>query len=116
MCDRVNKSDAEFNARHEHITKVASKEKELAKHDAGKQTKKSQIKNIGGNRAEERERERQSDLWEIGRSESVTEEIAFDNEISDESENSEDYVPAPDYMDVLSEMLDDQQKTKNKGN
>ena len=96
--DRIYKSDAEFNARHEQITKKAAREKEIAKYDAGELTKKSQTEGIAENRAEERERERQSDLWKIGESEENS--LISGNEILNGSEEDEDYISAPDYTDV----------------
>lgn len=112
--DRVYNSDAEFNARHEHITKKASKETNLAKYDAGKQSKKSQTEGIRNNRAEERDHEREANLWEFNKTGSK-DPMSANNQTLIEEENNQSqelYVPAPDYTDMLSEMLNEQQKDK----
>lgn len=114
--DRLYKSDAKFNARHEHITKKAAKEKKLAQYDAGEQSKKSQTEGIRDNRAEERDHEREKNVWNIGETKSNGDSSASVNTTTTESENSqieEQYVPAPDYTDILSEMLKEQQNQQS---
>ncbi len=102
--DRVHRSDAEFNARHEDITKKAKKATELAKFDAGPQSKKAQTEGIRDNRADERDREREAHIWSLGE--------ADPNIVSSPSENQEEehYEPAPDYTDLLGELLSQQQR------
>lgn len=116
--DRVYRSDAKFNARHEDITKKATQETKLAKYDVGEQSKKSQTDAIRNNRAEERAQEREANTWNIGETDSNSSSSVSTNEISIESQNNqveEKYIPAPDYTDLLSEMLSQQQKPrKNK--
>lgn len=116
--DRVYKSDAEFNARHEHITKKASKETKLAKYDAGKQSKKSQTEGIRDNRAEERNHEREANIWDLSKTEEDNGSPISTNEIIPEpksNQDEEEYVPARDHTDILSEMLSQQQnQRKNK--
>lgn len=101
-----------------HITKKAAKEKKLAKYDAEEQSKKSQIEGIRDNRAEERDRERQAKVWNISETDSNDDSSAPVKEILTETEINqieEQYVPAPDYTDLLSEMLNDEQnQQKNK--
>lgn len=118
--DRIYNSDAEFNARHEHITKNAKKATELAKFDAEPQSKKAQTEGIRENRAEERDREREANIWEFNGKEPIVNSPlnnAEDSFGSKENPNDEDYVPAPDHTDFLAELLKQQQgqnKDKNK--
>lgn len=112
--DRVYRSDAEFNARYDHVTKKAAKATRMAKDDAGKMTKKSQTEGIRSNRTEERDREREANLWNFNGMEPENSTNSNDQTLN-ESENNqgeEIYVSAPDYTDVLSEMLDEQQKNQ----
>jgi putative transposase len=115
--DRVYKSDAEFNARHEHITKKAAKEKKLAQYDAGEQSKKSQTEGIRDNRAEESDREREANVWNMGEQDSKDDSSVSVGKILTASETNQDeeqYVPAPDYTDLLDEMLSEQQNQRKK--
>jgi putative transposase len=116
--DRIYRSDAEFNARHEHITKEATEKTQLAKYDAGEQSKKSQTEGIRDNRLDERNRERQLDAWdEMNKPKSEIEESISSNEFLNEAESNqtqEHYVPAQDYTDFLSELLEEHQHQKNK--
>lgn len=114
--DRIYKSDAEFNARHDHITKKAAKETKLAKYDRGEMGKKSQIEGIRDNRAEERDRERDEKIWVFNESEPDNSQSSInDKDLTASDECEENYVPAPDYSDILSEMLNEHQKQrKNK--
>ena len=112
--DRIYKSDAEFNARHEHISKKATQETNLAKYDVGKQSKQSRTKGIRSNRTEERDREREANLWNFSKTESKK-YTDYNNQTLNESEHNQEekgYVSAPDYTDVLSEMLNEQQKNQ----
>lgn len=113
--DRIYRSDAKFNARHEQITKKATQETNLAKYDAGEQSKKSQTDGIRDNRAEERDREREANIWNIGETDVNNDSTVSGTEISTESENNqaeEQYIPAPDYTDFLTDMLNQQQKPR----
>lgn len=111
--DRIYKSDAEFNARHDHITKNAAQATDLAKFDAGPQSKKAQTEGIKTNRAEERDFEREKNLWGNN---GVN--LSSDSEKSDVSDNEleeEHYEPAPDYTDMLGDLLNQHQsEQKNK--
>lgn len=106
--DRIYKSDAEFNARHQHITKKATEETNLAKFDAGYQSKKSQTEGIRDNRREERDREREENIWSFKEidSDSKSEESDQIRKIHEENH----YEPAPDYTDMLSNLLSENQK------
>jgi hypothetical protein len=117
--DRIYKSDAEFNARHEHITKKAAKETKMAKYDAGEQSKKSQTEGIRDNRAEARDHEREANVWNLGETNSNDDfSVPVNESLTNPEANpdEEQYIPAPDYTDLLSEMLNEnqnQQKDKN---
>lgn len=115
--DRIYKSEAEFNARHEHITKKATEEKNLAKYDAGSQSKKSQTEGIRDNRQEERDLEREKNLWNLN--EAIPNETFsdFNEEESKQSERIQEedrYEPAPDYTDMLKKLLNQHQNGKKK--
>jgi len=114
--DRIYRSDAEFNARHDHITKKAAKETKLAKYDEGEMSKKSQISGIRNNRTEERDRERGEKIWFFNDPESENHPLIIDEQdVTESNEGEEFYIPPHDYTDILSEMLNEHQKQrKNK--
>lgn len=116
--DRVYRSDAEFNARHEHITKKAANETKLAKYDAGEQSKKSRTEGIRDNRAEERNHKREENIWDLGSTMSGIDASGNSDgssTLSDSVGTEDHYIPAPDYIDLLSEMLSQKQnQQKNK--
>jgi predicted adenine nucleotide alpha hydrolase (AANH) superfamily ATPase len=108
--NRVFQSDAEFNARLEHINKTASKKTKEALEDGEKLSNTTRLKDIRGNRAAEREIEYGKNNWESDQD---------DNEIpeqSDESTDDESYIASPDYTDRLSEILSQQQNQINHPN
>lgn len=111
--DRVYNSDAKFNARHEHITKKAMEEKILAKYDAGPQSKKSQTEGIRDNRREERDHEREKNIWDLNETDPNRTFSTFKDEEPEQSEEIQEedhYEPAPDYTDMLRDLLNEQTK------
>lgn len=115
MRDRIYKSDARFNARHEHITKKATKAVDLARYDAGPQSKKAQTEGIRDNRAEERDREREKNAWIFNEPNPDENHLISKSEEMENSENAQEeehYEPAPDYTDMLNDLLNQQQNGK----
>lgn len=113
--DRIYNSDAEFNARHDHITKNANEKTNLAKYDAGTQSKKAQTEGIRDNRADERNREREANLWEPNKNNSSVDSLISDSEFLEQEEinqEKESYVAAPDYTDMLSDLFNQRQNDK----
>jgi putative transposase len=108
--DRVFQSDAEFNARLEHINKTASKKTKEALEDGEKLSNADRLKDIRGNRAAERDIEYDKNNWESNQED---DEIL---EQSDESTDDESYIASPDYTDRLSEILNQQQNQINSPN
>ncbi len=116
--DRQNRSNAEFNARHNQLTKEAAEKTQLANDDVGYQSKRSKTRGIRDNRAEARDQERKANIWNLNEANLDDDSSVNINESSTNSENTqteEHYIPAPDYTDLLSEMLSEQlSKRKNK--
>lgn len=111
--DRIYKSDAEFNARHQEITNQATQKTNLAKYDAGKRSKKAQTEGIRDNRIEERDRVRNLNTWSIGKEE-LDSTISSISSVSETNtgQSEENYIPAPDYTNFLTDLLEKQQNQK----
>jgi predicted adenine nucleotide alpha hydrolase (AANH) superfamily ATPase len=100
--DRQLRSDAEFQARLDHVTTKAAKRKREALRQADDLSAAAQISNIQANRAEEREEARQENIWPIGLDK---EPAIFDQKaISQSAASSKDKscATAPDYTAQLA--------------
>lgn len=111
--DRQRRSNAEFNARHNHITNEATEKTQIAQYDVGKQSKRSRTKGIQENRAEARDAERAKNLWNLSRDEESNSVPANTGLNVLEKSPSEEYIPPLDYTNRLSAVLKQRRNNKN---
>lgn len=98
---RELQSEAEFHAKQQQIISNAAEKTQLAKQEAGKQSKASQTANIRQNRAEERELERSQKFFDLTGDDSKAEQKFKENLIESEME---EYVPPASNISRISEI------------
>jgi putative transposase len=100
---RQLQTKAMFRAQANHIVKKA----EIDKRNQSlpdNESNASKLKNIRQNRSEEREYERKANAWNLDHATSVKQLPPANQNSAD----NEDYIPAPDYFDVIDGVLDEQ--------
>lgn len=100
--DRQLRSDAEFQARLDHVTTKAAKRKSEALRQVDELSAAAQISNIQTNRAKEREEARRENIWPIGSDKEAA--ILDQKTLSESAASSKDksYATAPDYTARLA--------------
>lgn len=100
---RQLQSKAIFNANAKHIVKEAENKKQNQSL-SNDESNASKVRNIKQNRYDERDYERRVNAWYLGKA-SLAKQLPL---ISETSDPDKDYIPAPDYFDVIDEVLDNE--------
>lgn len=105
---RQNQNDAFCRAHQKHIVEIAKKAKRLQ--SSGSDLSNAQkIAGIKDNRIEERNNERNENAFLFGNTtgKNLLPPSANSNQVSAESDKDYGYVPAPDYSDMIDDILDE---------
>jgi putative transposase len=107
---RQNQTGAACRAQNQKIIKDALKAKR-DQSSGDNQSDASKLRNIRDNRTEERDYERNNTAWSLGGAPPVKQLPPAENSphFSETNDNEQDYISAPDYLDLIEEVLENGQ-------